>query len=144
MTKQWQKDNNSHTYRGFKLRSELAFKHFHFMRVLSHNTTEFPPNESHLLSYLALESLYNCPIGGQDSKWTMALQIHSWTKAHFTVGIIGLQYQNMTSTIFDRISLCNREGHNVGYIETVHNSQSTDCSHLYRSTVKRQTASGMW
>jgi hypothetical protein len=43
------------------------------MRVLSHNTTEFPPSESHLLTYLALENLYNCPIGGQDSKWTMAL-----------------------------------------------------------------------
>ena len=40
------------------------------------------------------------------------------------------EHQNMTSTTFDRISICNRDGHNVGYIETVHNSQSPGCSHL--------------
>lgn len=40
---------------------------------------------------------------------------------------MGLQYQNMTSTTFDRIRLCNRKGPYVGYAETVHNSRSTDC-----------------
>ena len=39
----------------------------------------------------------------------------------------------MTSITFDRISLCNRDRHNVGYTETVHNSQSTDCCHLHHS-----------